>query len=68
MRKKPRHTLNGNKDMCGGCYYINCDPLHSMLNTRYIQKRNFRLRNNLCVGCGNNPCKCKNNEHCNIRD
>lgn len=55
-RKSRRVTSS---DMCPCCYYANCDPIHRMANSPYIRKRDYRLKNNLCVACGKNPCKCK---------
>ena len=62
-RNKPRHKTkkNGlsNKDYCHHCLSYNCDPMYFM-NTVATNKRLGRRRLNLCEGCGNKDCKCKN--------
>lgn len=61
-RKARRKT---SQDMCPVCYWINCDPSHGFAykDRAYVRKRNYRLRNNLCVACGKNPCGCKRRDH-----
>jgi hypothetical protein len=65
MKKRKPRTKS--LDMCNGCYYVNCDSLHGMCRTPYIKKRDYRLANNLCVGCGKNPCKCKTKQGSSLR-
>jgi len=58
--RKPRGIkLNGHysMDMCTGCIAFGCDP---MAMSRAFQEKKARRDNaNVCVSCGNNPCKCK---------
>jgi len=61
MKRKSKRTKS--KNMCFCCYYANCDPAHGFVQTFYIKKRNFRLKNNLCVSCGKNPCGCKRRDY-----
>ena len=56
-KRKPRTT---GQNLCSGCYSYNCDP-QTMSNPFFLAKVEKRRKLNLCVSCGNNPCKCKNN-------
>ena len=61
---KPRKSKRkSSRDMCSCCYWASCDPAHGFVNTAYVRKRNYRLKNNLCVACGKNPCGCKRRDH-----
>jgi len=55
--KKPRKRRTKSLDMCEYCYGINCDPMS--MSHKFQNMVEYRLENNLCVGCGNNPCICK---------
>lgn len=61
MKRKGLRTKSSN--MCPYCFYANCDSNHGWVKTPYIKKRDYRLKNNLCVGCGKNPCKCKRRDY-----
>lgn len=63
-RNKPRTTVKRNglqrQKVCGCCGYINCDPMYGFPQTIALRKIEHRKRNKLCIGCGNDPCTCKN--------
>jgi len=46
--------------VCSGCGYINCDSMYGFPQTISLRKMEYRKRNELCIGCGQKQCKCKN--------
>jgi hypothetical protein len=62
-QKKARKPRGIGKDglrsynLCTGCYSYNCDP--GTMSLKFIEMVSWRRKNNLCVGCGHNPCTCK---------
>lgn len=59
-KRKPRGIKkNGfrSRDMCS-CGSLGCDfVVH--LRTIYGRKKDYRLQNKLCIGCGKKECQCK---------
>lgn len=64
MKNKPRtkKKLNGfdRAWICKYCGAPYCDPMFLRSDTPAGKKIRYRLRNKLCIGCGHNPCTCKN--------
>ena len=59
-RRRQRKMRTSGKDMCT-CGLLNCDSMHSMMDTPYIRKLKKRQEAKVCIGCGKTPCKCKRN-------
>ena len=59
-KRKPRTK---SKEMCYCCYSFNCDPMTDHFGSPWDKKKRFRLKNNLCVSCGKNPCECKRRKY-----
>lgn len=63
VKNKPRwsHKLNGHVKMwvcsCGAPY---CDPMYVDERTIASRKMRDRQYKHLCIGCGQETCKCKN--------
>lgn len=57
--RRTRKPRTKSKDMCPHCFTLDCNPCSRSLNSPVERKINYRLKNNLCVSCGYNPCKCK---------
>lgn len=53
IRKKRTSGYN----LCDCCYSYQCNPL--MMSKKFKMKIEKRKKNDLCVACGKNPCKCK---------
>jgi len=58
--RKPRGIkLNGERslDMCPGCHSFYCDPMTDSIE--WMKKKEKRIKANVCIACGQNPCRCK---------
>lgn len=65
-KRKPRSRFNKhggqNFNLCDGCGYAHCDPIHGMGNHGFaMTKIQKRLHEGKCMGCGKekNKCSCK---------
>ena len=38
---------------------MNCDSMHSFMNTPYIRKLRKRQKAKVCIACGKKECQCK---------
>lgn len=57
-RRRQRKMRTAGKDLCS-CGLLNCDSMHSMMNTPYIRKLEKRKKAKVCIACGQKECRCK---------
>lgn len=58
--RKPRGIKKSgypSEDMCPHCYSVGCDPF--AMSANYRRKIEKRLKDGVCVACGQLPCRCK---------
>lgn len=60
MKKKNRKPRTLSKDLnFDGAHQYGQEIPHIITHSYAVDKLTTRLKNNLCLGCGNNECKCK---------